>query len=131
MRAGPEPQSYKFFWKTGEEDERRKQMMALAADEVRAYAKALVKNRIAARPSPEGLAAAKGKPAKPAQPVLENIQFRAFDVWRNNQPVMILTAEAHSAAPAMRHRGSGPDSYSVTLVARTESMETCASCIRE
>ena len=29
--GGPDPQSYKFFWKTGEEEERRNQMFALAA----------------------------------------------------------------------------------------------------
>jgi hypothetical protein len=38
MPEGPDPQTYKFFWKTGEEEERRNQMLALAGNEVRAYA---------------------------------------------------------------------------------------------
>ena len=48
--GGPDPRPYKFFWKTGEEDDRRKEIIALAASEVQAYANALAKNRIPARP---------------------------------------------------------------------------------
>jgi hypothetical protein len=118
--AGPEPQSYKFFWKNGEEEERRNQMLAAAADEVRAYATALAKNKIVARPIvPKATAAGHKAPAKQAQPVFENVQFRGFDVWLTNQPVMILSAEAHiPAAPGAA--GEAADSYSVTLVARTD-----------
>jgi hypothetical protein len=118
--AGPEPQSYKFFWKNGEEEERRNQMLAAAADEVRAYATALAKNKIVARPIvPKATAASHKAPAKQAQPVFENVQFRGFDVWLTNQPVMILTAEAHiPAAPGAAAEAT--DSYSVTLVARTD-----------
>jgi hypothetical protein len=118
--AGPEPQSYKFFWKNGEEEERRNQMLAAAADEVRAYATALAKNKIVARPIvPKATAASRKAQAKQAQPVFENVQFRGFDVWLTNQPVMILSAEAHiPAAPGAA--GEATDSYSVTLVARTD-----------
>jgi hypothetical protein len=117
--GGPEPQPYKFFWKTGEEEENRNQMLALAADEVRAYASALAKNVIPAKPPTAKAAAAAHKPpAKPLQPVFENVQFRAFDVWVNNQPVMILTAEAHF--PPAPGAIAGPEQYSITLVARTD-----------
>ena len=116
--SGPGPQSYKFFWKTGEEEERRNQMLALAADEVRAYAIALVKNHIAAKPAAAKVATAHKSPAKPVQPVFENIQFRGFDVWLNNQPVMILSAEAH--LPSMPGAFVTPESYSIVLVARTD-----------
>jgi hypothetical protein len=118
--GGPVPRSYKFFWKTGEEEERRGQMVALAAAEVQAYASALAKNRIPANPPAAAKAPAKGHkaPPKPAQPELENIQFRAFDVWVTSQPVMILTAEAHlSAAPGTN---TLPEQYSITLAARTD-----------
>jgi hypothetical protein len=115
--SGPDPRSYKFYWKTGEEEDRRKQMLALAADEVRAYVNALVKNSIVAKPAPKAAVARKST-AKPVEPEFENIRFQGFDVWGNNQPVMILTAEAHMpapiAAPAM------PDSYTITLVTRTD-----------
>jgi hypothetical protein len=117
--AGPEPQSYKFFWKTGEEEERRNQMIALAEAEVRAYVDGRAKGAIAAKPVPKASGTARKAAAKPAQPVLEHVEFRVFDVWLTNQPVMILSAEAHippaagAAAPAM-------EPYSVTLVARTD-----------
>jgi hypothetical protein len=114
--GGPDPRPYKFFWKNGEEEERRNQMLALAADEVRAYAAALERNRILAKP-PAKVAGHKAL-AKPAQPVFENLQFRAFDVWVTNQPVMILSAEAHF--PPAPGATAAPDIYSITLVARTD-----------
>jgi hypothetical protein len=117
--GGPDPKSYKFFWKTGEEEERRNQMLDLAGDEVRAYANALARNQIPAKP-PAGKAATAGHktPVKPAKPVLENVQFHAFDVWANNQVVMILSAEAHF--PPAPGATSAPEQYSITLVARTD-----------
>jgi hypothetical protein len=117
--GGPDPHSYKFFWKTGEEDERRNQMLDLAGSEVRAYADALVRNQIPAKPpAAKGTAAGHKPPAKPAQPVFENVQFRAFDVWANNQIVMILTAEAHF--PPAAGSTAAPAQYSITLVTRTD-----------
>ncbi len=115
--GGPGPQSYKFFWKAGEEEERRGQMLALAGAEVQAYAAALIKNHISANP-PTKTATAHKAAAKPVQPVFENVQFRGFDLWLNNQPVMVLSAEAHF--PAAPGAGEAPDSYSIALVARTD-----------
>ncbi len=57
-------------------------------------------------------------PAKSAQPVFENTQFRAFDVWGNNQPIMILSADAHF--PPEPGATKAPETYSITLVARTD-----------
>jgi hypothetical protein len=117
--GGPDPRSYKFFWKEGEEDDRRKQMLVLAADDVRAYTTALARNRIPAKPPASKPAAAAHKtPAKSVQPVLENIQFHAFDVWGNFQPVIILSAEAH--LPPQPGDDAAPQTYSITLVARTD-----------
>ena len=106
--GGPDPRTYKFFWKTGEEEERRNQMLALAGSEVQAYANALARNRIPAKPPAAKAATAGHKaPAKPIQPVLENVQFRAFDVWGNNQPVMILSAEGALSPCAGGERSAG------------------------
>ncbi|MGA7302910.1 MAG: hypothetical protein WBX10_21505 [Candidatus Sulfotelmatobacter sp.] len=118
--AGPDPQSYKFFWKTGEEEERRNQMLALAADEVRAYAAALAQNRIPARPVTSKAANGGHKAAKkPPQPVFENIQFHGFNLWLTDQPVMILSAEARiPVAPGTSAPAGEP--YSLMLVARTD-----------
>ncbi|MFZ0297899.1 MAG: hypothetical protein WAM13_06065 [Candidatus Sulfotelmatobacter sp.] len=116
--GGPEPKSYKFFWKTGEEDERRNQMLALAGAEIQAYVKALARNQIPANPPAKAATARHKAPAKPIQPVLENVQFRAFDVWSNNQIVMILTADAHF--PSAPGATAEPEEYSITLVTRTD-----------
>jgi hypothetical protein len=121
--AGPDPQSYKFFWKTGEEEERRNQMLSMAALEVRAYAAALVRNQIPARPViPKATAGARNAQTRAqtkTQPVFENIQFRGYDLWLTSQPVMILSAEAHiPVAPGGSVAAAEP--YSVMLVARTD-----------
>jgi hypothetical protein len=50
--------------------------------------------------------------------VLENIQFRTFDVWTTSQPVMILSGEAHF--PPAPGATTAPEQYSITLVARTD-----------
>jgi hypothetical protein len=123
--GGPDPQSYEFFWKEGEEDERRAQMLAVAAAEVRSYVQALERNAIPAKPSAAKAGGAKAggsahKPqAKPAQPAFENVQFRAFDLWKNSQPVMILSAEAH-LAPAPGSVATLPGVYNVAIAAKTD-----------
>jgi hypothetical protein len=118
--GGPDPRPYQFYWKPGEEDERRQQMLTLAGNEVQAYANALAKNRIPATPPPASSTTAKSRKttAKPVQPVLENIQFRTFDVWTTSQPVMILSGEAHF--PPAPGATTAPEQYSITLVARTD-----------
>jgi hypothetical protein len=117
--GGPDPRTYKFFWKTGEEEDRGKELIALAANEVQAYANALAKNRIPAKPpAPKPTTAGHKPPAKPVPPVFENIQFRTFDVWVNSQPVMIWSAEAHF--PPAPGANAAPEQYLITLVARTD-----------
>jgi hypothetical protein len=117
--GGPEPQSYKFFWKTGEEEERRDQMLALAGNEVRAYAAALVKNQIVAHPvTPKTGAGGRRAPAKQAEPLFENVQFHGFDVWMTSQPVLILSAEA--TLPGSTGVAAAAEPFSVMVVARTD-----------
>jgi hypothetical protein len=121
--GGPDAQSYKFFWKEGEEDERRQQMLALAADEVRAYVTAREKGAIPAKPLAKNAGVKAGptvhKPAaKPVQPMFESVQFRGFDVWKNSQPVMILCAEAH--LPSTTGASAAPELYNVAIAARTD-----------
>jgi len=122
--GGPEPRSYKYFWKEGEEDDRRKQMLELAAKEVKAYVNARAKGAIPAKgPVTKSAVAAKSgsAPRKPVvkqvEPEFENIQFQGFDLWTNNQPVMILSAEAslREGSPAL-----AAGKYSITLAARTD-----------
>jgi hypothetical protein len=117
--GGPDPRTYKFFWKTGEEDERRTQMLALAGEAITAYAKALAKNTIpASTPAVKAGANKKKTAVKPALPTFENTEFQAFDVWGNNQAVMILSTEAHFAP--IPGDAKAPETYSVTILARTD-----------
>ncbi len=122
--GGPDPQSYEFFWKEGEEDERRKQMLALAADDVRTYVNEREKGSIPAKPAVAKAGVTKAnaaahKSTKKIEPMFENVQFRVFDVWKNSQPVMILSAEAH-LSPSTPGAATAPEVYNVTIVARTD-----------
>jgi hypothetical protein len=120
---GPNPRSYVFEWVRGEEADRRKQLLDLAGDQLRLYLAKQAKASIV--PNAATAKTASRRPApKPAEPVFDNVEMRTFDLWANNQPIMVLTAEAHvPAPPAKSTAGSTPGSsaqYRITLVARTD-----------
>jgi hypothetical protein len=92
---GPDLHSFVFQWLKGEEDDRRKQMTELAKEQVRAYIAARAREAIGAKPR---ATAARGG-AKMKDPVLEDVRMVAYDVWLSNQPVIVLSAEAHMPAP--------------------------------
>ncbi len=105
--GGPDPKSYKFFWKTGEEEERRNRCLPWRQMRFGRMRTRWSRTRFRPiRPCEEATAGHKAS-AKPVQPVFENIQFRGFDVWANNQPVMILSAEAHFPRCAGGDRDAG------------------------
>jgi hypothetical protein len=54
------------------------------------------------------------KPKSP-DPVLENVRTVAYDVWLSNQPVMVLSADAH--VPPGQSEGAPDLQYSVLVVA--------------
>jgi hypothetical protein len=62
--------------------------------------------------------ASRKRGVKPVEPEFENIQFRGFDVWTNNQPVMVLSAEA--SLPAGLSGALAAGKYSITIAARTD-----------
>ena len=115
--GGPDPQSYLFPLKAGEEAQLRQKVLAMAAGEVEARAKRLASEMI-------GVAAPSARPsrrkaaAKPPQPSFEDVQFHVFDLSSSNEPVMILTARAQMP------QGSTPGQislqYMVTLIARED-----------
>jgi hypothetical protein len=122
--SGPEPRSFTFQWLKEEEGERRQQMEALAKEQVRAYVDARAKAKIV--PAPTGKQAARRSPAaktsaaKTKDPILENVQMNAYDLWTNNQPVIVLTAEAHMPPPPAGTAFSAVDAelqYSILLIA--------------
>jgi hypothetical protein len=129
--AGPDPRSFAFQWLKDEEGERRQQMTTLAKDQVRAYVDARAKAKIAPKPagpqaarhSSSATSSATSAPktaAKIKDPILENVQMTAYDLWGNNQPVLVFSAEAHMPPPSAGTAFSAVDSelqYSILLVA--------------
>jgi hypothetical protein len=120
--GGPKARLFGYQWlNKDEESDRRKQIEALARDQVRAYLEAQAKAKIAVVSSPaqkpiqKNVRRATG--AKAAEPVLENVKLNTYDLWGNNDPVMVLSAEAH-LPPAAGQTSTDPDMrYSITLVA--------------
>lgn len=114
--AGPIPHPYTFQWIKGEEEDRHKQMIALAKQQVQKYVIAMDRLKITpTHPQPSKHAAIKVK-----EPVLDDVQMTAYDLWNSNQPVMVLTAQAHlpPPPPGVAHSGVASElQYSVTLVA--------------
>ena len=114
--GGPTPHPYTFEWIKGEEEDRRKQMLALATQQVQAYVIAQDRAKITpTHPQPSKHAALKVK-----EPQLDNVQMIAFDLWNSNQPIIVLSAEAHMPppAPGAPHSEVASDlQYSVMLVA--------------
>jgi len=124
--AGPDPHSFTFEWTSGDEADRRKQMMDLAKQQLRAYLDAQAKGKIEAKaPAPKKTVGTHKQATKALEPIFENVQMITFDPWTNNQPVMVLSAEAHLPEALATANGSGPNpeagmQYSITLVARTD-----------
>jgi hypothetical protein len=114
--AGPIPHSYAFEWIPGEEQDRRKQMIDLAKDQLRAYVAAKSKNAVASTAT--HAAGTKHLVApKPPEPELENMQMVAYDLWNSNQPVLILSAKAKMPASAGGAASESDPEYSIVLVA--------------
>ena len=132
--AGPDPQSYAFDWPKDREEERRKQMLALAASEIRAYLATQAKEQIGnASQGKQTPATVHKTTTKQVQPVIEKVQLRAFDLWGNRDPILIMSGEAHlpstSRSPTAKESwpedatATAPDSAAsctITLVAKTD-----------
>jgi hypothetical protein len=109
--SGADPHSYAYSLNPEEEQQFRKKMLAMAADEVRARAAQHASPSPAASApvhasSPRGKAAA----VKPVQPDFEDVQLRVFDLGNVNEPELVLTAKAHMPQPSR-----GKDSTSLDL----------------
>lgn len=123
------PKSFAFEWLKDEEGERLKQMTKLATEQVRAYIEAQAKATMMPTAAPKSAgsqgtrrsASAKSTTAKIKDPILENAQMKAFDLWGNNNPVMIFTAEAHMPPPPAGTPHADSDlQYSILLVANPD-----------
>jgi hypothetical protein len=120
--GGPQPRPYTYDWLQGEENDRRAQMTELAKKELTAYLQAQAKATMTPAPATQ---TARRKPAKPPEPVFENVKLSAYDPWTNNQPVLVFSAEAHfpAAAGSQARSQASPDPdlrYSIMLVAHPD-----------
>lgn len=123
--GGPEPRPYTYEWANkDEENERRQQITALAKDEFRKYLTAQSKASIPPQPASPRSARRTATP-KMSEPILENTKLTAYDVWLMNQPLLILSAEAHM--PPQPEGSAHVDSdlhYSVLIVAYPDIYNT-------
>lgn len=119
--SGPEPRSYTFEWLKGEEGERREQMLALAKAQLLAYLSARAGGRITVG-APGSKAARSTVARRFPDPVFENVRMIAYDLWTNNQPVIVFSAEAHLSPPPAGSPQTADSQlqYSIVLVARTD-----------
>jgi hypothetical protein len=119
--GGPDPRSYVFEWIKGEEEDRRKQMLDLAKEQLRLYLNRQAKGSISAAPAAsKNMSAGRKLPSKATDSALDNVQLRTFDLWANNQPVMVLSAETHVPQSSATAAGATDATYTMTLVARTD-----------
>ena len=91
----------------------RKKILALAADEVRAWA--AQPESVAPQRAPRS--SRPGSKAKSPQPTFEDVQLHAFDLSNSNEPVLVLTAKARMPA---RPNAASDLQYIITLVARDD-----------
>ncbi len=110
---GPEPRPYSYDLKPGEEEQLRKRMLALAADEIATRAK-----QLAPESAPSPTPRTRAKKSTPVQPDFQNVQLRIFDLSLSNEPVLVLTANAQMPKPSANAAVS--PRYAIALVARED-----------
>jgi hypothetical protein len=119
--AGPEPRSYAFVLKTGEEQEFQKKMLALAADDVHAREKQLAGEAVGTPAPPAHHPAPHGKPAKTPPPNFSDVQLRVFDLTNSNDAVIVLTARVRGPQPVVSGEDTvPPKDFFVSEVARED-----------
>ena len=112
---GPDPVPYSYNMKPDEEQQFRKKMLAMAADEVRSHAAG------GKAASPPASSPRSKSPTKPVQPTFEDVQLRVLDLENINEPELVLTANARfPQSPRQKDGTSSELSYVVTLVVRQD-----------
>ena len=118
--SGPDLRPYSYNMDAAQEEQFRKKMLAMAADEITVRAKKLA---VEMGPS-ETAHSSKGhlpKRAKPAQPDFRNVEMHVFDLSSSNEPVLVLTADARMPKTAGAPESALADlDYSIALVARED-----------
>jgi hypothetical protein len=116
---GPDLIPYAFNMQPGEEQEFRKKMLAIAADEVRARAGQPAST--SGKASQPAHASSQRAKATAVQPIFEDVQLRVFDLGNVNEAELVLTAKARMPQPLHQKQPANPDlQYMITIVARQD-----------
>ncbi len=122
--SDPQPSDslpYNYKMSPQEEEQFRKKMLAMAADEIRARAAQLAPGSAAAKPVPASSLRSKAAAAKPVQPTFEDVQLHVFDLADINEPELVLTAKAHMPQSSHGKDSTNPGpQYMITLVVRDD-----------
>ena len=112
---------YNYKMTAQEEEQFRKKMLAMAADEIRARAAQLTPGGAAAKPVQASSPRSKATAAKPVQPTFEDVQLYVFDLADINEPELVLTAKARMPQSSHGKDSTNPGlQYMITLVARDD-----------
>lgn len=115
---GPDPHSYAYILAGNDEQQFRKQILAIAAAQVRARDQQLAAEMAElTKPPAHAKTAAKKAPPQP-QPIFEDAQMRVFDLSSSNEPEVVLMARAHM--PSAAKTNGQEREYLVTVVARDD-----------
>jgi hypothetical protein len=116
---GPDLIPYAFNMQPGEEQEFRKKMLAIAADEVRARAGQPAST--SGKTSQPAHSSSQRAKAPAVQPIFEDVQLRVFDLGNVNEAELVLTAKARMPQPSHQKQPASPDlQYMITIVARQD-----------
>jgi hypothetical protein len=117
---GPDLLAYAYNMKPEEEQDFRKRMLAIAADEVRAHAGQPASGSPGAAAAHTSAQRGKAAAGKFAQPDFEDVQLRVFDLSNTNEPELVLTAKARMPQRSHEKQSSPDVQYMITLVARED-----------
>ena len=115
--GGPEPRPYNYEMKPDQEQQFRAKMLSLAAGEITARAKKLANELEPQQPAHAVARRSRAKHAGP-QPQFGDVQLRVFDLATNNEPVLVLTANAQM--PPTSNSSLAHLQYSIALVERED-----------
>lgn len=111
---------YNYKMSPQEEQQFRKKMLAMAADEIRARATQLAPGT-AAKPVHTSPQRGRATTVKPVQPIFEDVQLHVFDLADINEPELVLSATAHMPQSSRLKDSANPDrQYMITLVVRED-----------
>jgi hypothetical protein len=115
--GGPDPRPYTFDMKPEEEAGYREKMLELAAKQLSPPASVSTKDAAAGKKSSTSKSTHKAA-NKPPQPPFDDVRLRIFDLSSSNEPVLVLSAKTHAAAPAGA-TATVEEPKEITLIART------------